>query len=190
MAACTFFGHRDCPASIRPALRSVLLELIEEKGVSTFYVGSQGAFDALAASVLQELRTQYPHIRCRMVLAYFPRQQDAFPLETLPPEGIEAVPRRFAISWRNRWMLRQADYVVTYVTHGWGGAAQFAALAQRQGKFVYDLAPKSRAGGACGFPAEEGRPCRTRKKEKRDGHCPVSFPKKEGEKQNVLPFLQ
>ena len=154
MAACTFFGHRDCPASIRPALRSVLLELIEEKGVSTFYVGSQGAFDALAASVLQELRAQYPHIRCRMVLAYFPRQQDAFPLETLLPEGIEAVPRRFAISWRNRWMLRQADYVVTYVTHGWGGAAQFAALAQRQGKFVYGLAPKSRAGGASGSPAE------------------------------------
>ena len=115
---------------------------------------ARGAFDALAASVLQELRTQYPHIRCRMVLAYFPRQQDAFPLETLLPEGLEAAPRRFAISWRNRWMLRQADYVVTYVTHGWGGAAQFAALAQRQGKFVYDLAPKSRAGGACGFPAE------------------------------------
>lgn len=152
MAACTFFGHRDCPASIRPVLRSVLLELIEQKKVSAFYVGSQGAFDVLAAGVLQELRVQYPHIRCCMVLAYFPRQQDAFPLETLLPEGIEQVPRRFAISWRNRWMLQQADYVVTYVTHGWGGAAQFAALAQRQGKFVYDLAPKSRPDCALALP--------------------------------------
>ena len=177
MAACTFFGHRDCPASIRPALRSVLLELIEEKGVSTFYVGSQGAFDALAASVLQELRAQYPHIRCRMVLAYFPRQQDAFPLETLLPEGIEAVPRRFAISWRNRWMLRQADYVVTYVTHGWGSLCM--TWPPKAGRAALLVPPQSKAGPA--VPA---------KKEKRDGHCPVSFPKKEGEKQNVLPFLQ
>ena len=146
MAACTFFGHRDCPTSIRPALRSVLLELIEQKRVSAFYVGNQGTFDALAAGVLQELRAQYPHIHCCVVLAYFPRQQDVFPLETLLPEGIEQVPRRFAISWRNRWMLRQADYVVTYVTRSWGGAAQFATLAQRQGKFVYDLAKGSPPG--------------------------------------------
>ena len=37
-------------------------------------------------------------------------------------------------------MLKQSDYVVTYVTHGWGGAAQFAEKAKRQGKTVVDLA--------------------------------------------------
>ena len=55
------------------------------------------------------------------------------------PEGIEAVPPRFAIVWRNKWMLRQSDYVVTYVTHSWGGAAQFASLAERQKKTVIHL---------------------------------------------------
>lgn len=76
-----------------------------------------------------------------MVLAYLPRpdgeHQDY--ADTLFPEGIEMVPRRYAISWRNRWMLRRADYVVTYVTHGWGGAAQFAELAKKQGKMVCNL---------------------------------------------------
>ena len=29
---------------------------------------------------------------------------------TLLPEGIENVPPRFAISWRNKWMLERSDY--------------------------------------------------------------------------------
>ena len=37
-------------------------------------------------------------------------------------------------------MLREADYVVTYITHGWGGAAQYAKMAQRQGKTIIRLA--------------------------------------------------
>ena len=36
MIACTFFGHRDCPDSIRPKLRSVLIALIENQQVDTF----------------------------------------------------------------------------------------------------------------------------------------------------------
>ena len=78
------------------------------------------------------------------MLAYLPRKRDAdYPeddSDTMLPEGIETVPRRFAISWRNRWMLRQSDCVVTYVTHSWGGAAQFAEMAERQKKTVVNLA--------------------------------------------------
>ena len=37
-------------------------------------------------------------------------------------------------------MLQRADFVVTYVTHSWGGAAQFAEAAEKQGKAVYNLA--------------------------------------------------
>jgi len=56
--------------------------------------------------------------------------------DTLLPEGIEHVHPRFAISWRNKWMIRQSDYVVTYITHSTGGAAQFAKMAEKQGKIV------------------------------------------------------
>ena len=58
---------------------------------------------------------------------------------TMLPEGIESVHPRYAISWRNNWMLRQSDYVVTYITHSWGGAAQFAEKANRQKKTVINL---------------------------------------------------
>lgn len=143
MSACTFFGHRDCPASIRSSLRAVLIHLIEIEGVTSFFVGNQGAFDAAAQSVLRDLQSQYPAITCTVVLAYMPRQPENDGLATMLPEGIEKVPKRFAISWRNRWMLDHADYVVTYVTHAWGGAAQFATRARKQGKRVYPLGEES-----------------------------------------------
>ena len=60
--------------------------------------------------------------------------------DTILPEGIENVPPRYAISWRNSWMLRRSDFVVTYITHSYGGAAQFAAKAVRQKKVVINLA--------------------------------------------------
>lgn len=140
---CTFFGHRDCPASIRSSLRAVLIHLIETEGVTSFFVGNQGAFDAAVQSVLRDLQSNYPAITCTVVLAYTPRQPENDGLATMLPEGIEKVPKRFAISWRNRWMLDHADYVVTYVTHAWGGAAQFAVRARKQGKRVYPLGEES-----------------------------------------------
>ena len=42
MAVCTFFGHRDCPETIKPYLREVLIDLINNQEVDTFYVGNRG----------------------------------------------------------------------------------------------------------------------------------------------------
>ena len=141
MSACTFFGHRDCPSSIKPKLREVLSDLIENHAVDMFYVGQQGAFDGIVRSVLKELVLVYPHINYAVVLAYMPEKHTEYDdySDTMLPEGIESVHPRYAISWRNNWMLRQSDYVVTYITHSWGGAAQFAEIAERQNKTVLKI---------------------------------------------------
>lgn len=141
MPACTFFGHRDCPEMIKPKLREVLIDLINNHGVDMFYVGHQGQFDAIVRSTLRELKKEYPQINYVVVLAYMPskKNENEDYSDTLLPEGIELVHPRYAISWRNNWMLRQSDYVVTYITHSWGGAAQFAARAVALGKQVISL---------------------------------------------------
>ena len=143
MPACTFFGHRDCPSSIRPRLRDTLVDLIENHAVDMFYVGRQGAFDAMVRSVLMELILEYPHIRYAVVLERIPRKRnDSDPRDysdTMLPEGIENVHPRFAISWRNKWMLNRSDYVVTYIIHSWGGAAQYAHKAETHGKRIMNL---------------------------------------------------
>lgn len=142
MAACTFFGHRDCPDTIKDGLREALVNLITNHHVDKFYVGNQGRFDAIVRGVLRELEKEYHEIDYAVVLAYMPEKQTEYDdySDTMLPEGIESVHPRYAISWRNNWMLRQSEYVVTYITHSWGGAFQYARKAKRQKKQVNNLA--------------------------------------------------
>ena len=143
MSACTFFGHHDCPSSIKPKPRDALIDLIENHAVDMFYLGQQGAFDGIVRSVLKEMVSVYPHIRYAVVLERLPPKRDEFDprdySDTMLPEGIETIHPRFAISWRNNWMIKQSEYVVTYITHPWGGVAQFAEKATKQNKRVIDL---------------------------------------------------
>lgn len=140
MAACTFFGHHDCPEHIRPKLREAIMTLILNENVDVFYVGNHGHFDSMVRSILRELQTAYPQIRYAVVLAYMPGKQvegytDDY-ADTMLPEGVESVPKRFAIFWRNNWMLEHSDYVLAYVTHSWGGASQFVEKAEKRGRKV------------------------------------------------------
>lgn len=110
------------------------------EGVNEFYVGTHGAFDAMAISVLKELKKEHPHIRFAAVLSYLSAKAMTNGVDTLYPEGLEHTPPRFAISARNNWMLNQSDYVVCYIKHPWGGAAQFVSRARNKHKTVLNLA--------------------------------------------------
>ena len=106
-----------------------------------FYVGNQGGFDYMVRGVLRELAEEYPDIRYAVVLAYLPEttSREADFSDTMLPEGVETIHPKYAITWRNNWMLQKSDYVVTYITHSWGGAARFAEKAKRTGKPVRNL---------------------------------------------------
>ena len=136
----TFFGHKDTPKEIEPTLRTTLIDLIENHGATEFYVGNNGNFDTMVRRQLEELSQVYP-ITYSVVLAYLPTKKSEYEdhSNTILPEGIETVPKRFAISYRNKWMVEQSDIVVTYVARTYGGAWQFKAMAERQGKTVIEL---------------------------------------------------
>ena len=118
--------------------------LITEYGVNVFYVGNNGQFDYLVAEVLRKLKSRNPQISYSIVLAYLPeREKEHNQLsytETIYPEGLEDTPPRFAISKRNKWMVMQSDYVIAYVEHSFGGAAQFTEYARKKHKTVINLA--------------------------------------------------
>ena len=136
----TFFGHRDAPKETEPTLRTTLIDLIENKNATDFYVGNNGNFDTMVRYQLEELSELYD-INYSVVLAYLPDKKSEYDAytNTIYPEGIEAVPKRFAISWRNKWMLKQADTVITYVTHPSAGAWEFERLAVKLGKRVIKI---------------------------------------------------
>lgn len=107
-----------------------------------FLVGHQGQFDALVLSVLKELRRECGTMNYSVVLAYLPGDKSILPTSpehTLYPEGIEASPKRFAISWRNRWLVNQADVVICYIRHSTGGAAKYVEMAQKKGKRIINI---------------------------------------------------
>lgn len=127
---CVFFGHGDCPASIKSSLFETIKDQIE-RGTLQFYVGNHGNFDRIILSCLRELKVLYPEIRYSVVLAYLPKNPNSYqPDETIFPAEMESAPRRFAIDFRNRWMVNHADLVIAYITRSFGGAAKFVNVAK------------------------------------------------------------
>ena len=136
-----FFGHRDVTHDIRTKLQSIIEQLITEEQINSFYVGHQGQFDSMARSILKEFGKKYPQIRYTVVLAYMPDEhiKEVYGEDTLYPDGLETVPRRFAISKRNDWMIQHSGYAVCYVHKITGGAAKFRDKAEKKGLRVIDV---------------------------------------------------
>ena len=140
MDACTFFGHHDAPTSIEPHLRSVLQDLIVTQSVRLFYVGSQGNFDHMVQRQLNTLSFSND-IRFYIVQAYLPQQNktEISMDHSIFPEGLECVPRRFAIYKRNLWMMEQSKYVIAYTRYYTGNAEKMKQLAITKGKIVLEI---------------------------------------------------
>lgn len=137
---CAFFGHKDSPESVKPLLEAAIRNIIEHYPDTTFYVGHNGNFDRMVLSVLKKLSAEVPEISFVVILAYLPSGNCYNGLPTIYPEGIECVPKRYAISYRNNWIVKQADTIICYITRDFGGAAQFVKKAENKGKTVYNVA--------------------------------------------------
>lgn len=129
------FGHKNTSDTIRPMLKEILLKLILN-GTDTFYVGNQGNFDRIVLEELRFFRDVYPNIRYYVVLAYLSHSLD--PDITIYPEGLEKVPKVYAISYRNKWMIKHSDTVVVHTVIA-GNSRKFADVARCQGKTVIEI---------------------------------------------------
>lgn len=140
---CSFFGHRDTSETISEFLYQTVLKVIKDDNVSIFYVGKNGAFDSLARWAVTKAKTEFPHIKIYLVFAYLPTVKDTFLEEkydgTVYPEGLESVPKRFAISHRNKWLVKHSDVVIGYVRTSYGGAYDALHYAENQKKKVINL---------------------------------------------------
>jgi len=137
---CTFFGHRECSNLDAAVLQSAIEDWIKQ-GVTDFLVGHQGQFDTMVRRCLKSLQTQYPNTRYSIVLAYLPTAKNVFEdySDTMYPEGIESVPPKFAVDWRNRYLIDRADLCLCYINHNWGGAYKFACAAKNRGIPIVNL---------------------------------------------------
>ena len=134
----TFCGHKDTydsDGTIHLWLTETVAALIG-RGADLFYLGGYGRFDRLAATVVWEEKKKYPHIQSVLVLPYLDSKLDTSGYDgtTYPP--LETVPRRFAISKRNEWMVCGSNVLVACVLYDWGGAYQTLEYARRKKKEI------------------------------------------------------
>lgn len=133
----TFCGHRDVfdQEAVDAWLNETVEELIRE-GVDCFYLGGYGQFDTLAAAVVRKQKERHPQIRSVLVLPYLDRPFDASAYDETVYPPLENVPKRYAISRRNEYMIDRSDVVIAFVTHSFGGAYKTLCYAQRKQKRI------------------------------------------------------
>lgn len=136
MKRCFFIGHREASESIYQVLYNLIELHITEHNIEEFVVGQYGNFDRLAAKALIEAKRKHPHIRIVVLMPYHPTEHNK-PLPvgfdgSIYPEGLESVPRRYAIVRANRYMIDNSDYLIAYVTHTASNAYNLVEYAKRR----------------------------------------------------------
>lgn len=142
MTKCAFFGHRDYDyAPYREKIKEILCDLIENHGVSEFYNGFRGNFDIICAEIVFALKAKFPAIQNTMVLSYHPN--DNFVLPKYFDGSVYLLERnvlpRYAISYTNRAIAEQADFIVSGVVYDWGGAWTACEYARRKKKVILNV---------------------------------------------------
>lgn len=114
---CFFIGSRYASHSIETQLAEAVEKHITEYGVTTFTVGHYGAFDSLVKGVLIEAKKQHPNIKLYLLAPYALNQKREMPEGfdgIYYPEGLETVPKRYAIVQANQNMIQESGYLIAY----------------------------------------------------------------------------
>lgn len=133
MPSCFFIGHRNAPETLRPLLDAAVERHIAEYGVTEFVAGHYGRFDYMAAAAVRTAKTRHPDITLVLLLPYYPFPYDTEGYDsTYYPEGMEDVPKPFAIVRANEYMIRTSDYLICYDRGQIGKTRDFVELARKR----------------------------------------------------------
>ena len=136
MKSCYFIGHREADDKLLPKLLTVVERLIVEEQARYFYVGGYGGFDRIAGIAVKEVKKRYPDITLHLVLPYHPAERNIEPPPghdgTYYPEGLEGVPRQYAIVRANKILVDSCDWLIAYVRHGASNSKKILDYAKRR----------------------------------------------------------
>ena len=142
---CCCFGHREVYKDISARLQEIIEDLIINKGVKTFYTGGMGQFDGKFSTAVRAMKRSHPDIELVLVCPYLTQElnRDKEWYEhnydsILIPSELDGIHYKSAIKARNRWMVDNSDYIVSYVYREFGGAYDAVKYAKKQGKEIYN----------------------------------------------------
>jgi len=142
MKKCCFAGHSKIYTNenlIYDMVKNKVEELIIKKGIKEFWVGNYGAFDRIAASVINELKKTYSDLFLTLVIPYLTKEINEYKKEyqqkydyILVCDIPEKTPRKYHIIKANEYMINNSDYLICFVEHNWGGAAKTLEYAKKK----------------------------------------------------------
>ena len=144
----TFCGHAQISdlGTYEEKIFEILQEIVGDQPAD-MYLGGYGDFDNFAYKCCKRYKETHPNISLVFVTPYLSVDYQRNRLQheqkrydsILYPE-IEDKPKRYAITYRNKYMVEKSDYVIAYVSHDWGGAYTTYKYAKRKGKKILNLA--------------------------------------------------
>ncbi len=143
----SFCGHSSYVESKEDEKK--IIDFLERKAGNaplSLYLGGYGAFDEFARRCGKKYQATHPNTELIFITPYMTLEYQKNHLEHLGglyddiiyPE-LESVPLRFAISYRNKWMVEKSDCVISYIKHTSGGAYQTYRFAKRKKKEIFNI---------------------------------------------------
>ena len=143
----TFCGHAQFNKT--EEYKQKVLAFLEEKvgeQPADMYLGGYGNFDIFAYECCKKYKETHPNVSLVFVTPYFSVEYQKNRLDSLKTmydsiiyPKIEDKPKRYAITYRNKYMVEKADIVVAYITHDWGGAYKTYRYAKRKKKSIFNI---------------------------------------------------
>ncbi len=143
----TFCGHSNFRGNEEQKLK--VLEILErEVGMhnADLYLGGYGGFDEFAYECCKAYKESYPNVSLIFITPYITDSYQRNRLTALKAKydrifypDIENRPLKFAISYRNQWMVEESDLVICAINHDWGGAFQTYQYAKRKKKTIFNI---------------------------------------------------
>ena len=144
----TFCGHSNFKKSNE--FEEKILTFLKEKvgdEKADIYLGGYGNFDNFAYDCCKKYKETHKEISLILITPYITIEYQKNHLNdaikkydaVIYPE-IEDKPMRFAIVYRNRWMVEKSDFVIAYISHQWGGAYKTYEYALKKQKHIFNIA--------------------------------------------------
>ena len=136
----TFCGHSDF--QITEEYERKVFEFFERKIGDSFvdvYLGGYGGFDSFAYECCKKYKEKHPNMSLIFVTPYLDVKYKQMGYDSVIYPGLENKPLRFAVIYRNRYMVEKADYIIAFVSRSFGGAYKTYKYAKSKKKPIYNL---------------------------------------------------
>ena len=140
----SFCGHSTYieKESHQTQVLQILESEIDNREVE-FFLGEYGCFDSFAYKCAKIYQKNHVNAKLIYITPYIKSKKDildqASRFDEIIYPTLETVPKKYAISHRNRWIVDKSNIIIAYVEHDFGGAYKMYKYAQNQNKKIYNL---------------------------------------------------